>query len=112
MFDTEKDTVIKSHNATFAMIDIKRRNKSNSNNWTDEQRAEAQEFYTEVQASFEWSRVFSPNYRAKFISIKVENAHKQDLMSSRVRELIASAQSKGYTVNRLGKHVVFHLFEK
>ena len=109
MFTRESDVELTAPSAFAVVQDVAVRNKANAGRFNDAVKQRAGALYDQVVMAFERSRVFSPNYRQRFIAIKVASATQADLVTPRVQQLINRATADGVEVVRQGKNIIFRI---
>jgi len=62
----------KGQSAQFAAMDVEKRNARNEHLYSDAHKARARDLQVEIDEAYFGAKVYTPNYRQKFIAIKVE----------------------------------------
>ncbi len=83
----------------FAAMDVKRRNAKNIDLYSKEQKDKADGVRTMLDNAYFGAKVYAPNYRDKFIAVKVEKPG-QNRFRAEVRELDKILESHGVVIKK------------
>jgi len=82
-----------------AAIDVKRRNAKNTDLYSKEQKDKADGVRTMLDNAYFGAKVYPPNYRDKFIAVKVEKPG-QNQFRAEVRELNKTLEAHGVIIRK------------
>jgi len=96
---TEDEQAKRTQNPQFAAIDAKRYNAKYEGLYTSDQKGRAQDIRCLLDNAYFGAKVYPPNYRAKFIAIKVEKPG-QNQYRSAVRKTNKELEELGVVIKK------------